>query len=108
VNGVVSKRINSENLARKGDSKAAINPRTVMGAITGATKIFAGTVTGANCPESKTITGMQNTVALIGIASASTIQSTFKYFRSLTFIIGEKINIPAVAKTDNAKPGSTD
>ena len=47
VNGVVSKRINSENLARKGDSKAAINPSTVIGAITGATKILAGIVTGA-------------------------------------------------------------
>jgi hypothetical protein len=104
----VSKRINSENFAMKGDSKAAINPRTVMGAITGATKIFAGIVAGANWPESKTITGIQNTVALIGIASASTIQSTFIYFNSLTFIIGEKINIPAVAKTDSAKPGSTD
>jgi hypothetical protein len=108
VNGVVSKRINSENLSRKGDSKAAINPSTVIGAMTGATKILAGIVTGANWPESKTITGIQNTVALIGIVSASTIQSTFIYFKSLTFIIGEKINIPAVAKTDNAKPGSTD
>ena len=79
-----------------------------MGAITGATKILAGIVTGANWPESKTITGMQKTVALMGIAIASTNQSTFIYFKSLTFMIGEKINIPAVAKTESAKPGSTD
>lgn len=61
----------------KGEKTAAINPRTVIGAIIGATKILAGTVIKESWLDSKTIIGVQNKVALTGIEIASTSHSCF-------------------------------
>ena len=85
---------------------ALINPITVIGAITGETKIFAGMVINDNCPDSITTTGVQKIVALIGIEITSVSHLVLINLLKWLSKVGEKINIPLVARTDNAKPGS--
>ena len=52
------------------------------------------------------ITGKQKIVALTGITIESKIHGIFIYLSNLLFKNGGRSNIPAVANTDNAKPGS--
>jgi hypothetical protein len=85
---------------------AAIKPITVMGAITGEAKTLAKILIKDNCPESATITGVQKIVAEIGIATASANTFHLNLALSCSTNLGDKINIPAVAKTERAKPGS--
>ena len=59
-----------------------------------------------NCPESATITGVQKIVAEIGMATASATTCHLIFAESTEINLGESSNMPAVAKTDNAKPGS--
>ena len=80
-----------------GAMRAATNPATVIGATAAETSRFAGIETKESCPESATMMGVQKSVAAIGIAIDSGIFS---------FNFGARSNIPAVAPTDNAKPGS--
>ena len=85
---------------------AEINPITVIGAITGEAKTLAKIVIKDNCPERATITGVQNNVAEIGIATASATTRHLNFALNSSTNLGDKIKIPAVAKTDRAKPGS--
>jgi hypothetical protein len=79
-----------------GETRAAINPTIVMGATTGAAKIFATILMGLMYPESATMTGEQSAIAAIGGANI---------FGRIFGAISSK---PAVARTESAKPGSRD
>ena len=84
------------------------NPSTVIGAIAGATKIFDGIVANENSLDKSRITGKHGIVALTGIAIASTNHRGFNIFCNLFSTFGERNRMPAVARTDSAKPGSID
>jgi hypothetical protein len=81
-------------------------PTIVIGAIIGATIIFAGIDAIENSFEMIKIIGRQNIVALIGIVIASISQPCLILLEKFILRIGESINIPAVAKTERANPGS--
>ena len=99
-NGSTAATIRKEKLGNIGESSEAIKPATVMGATAAETRRLAGMETNENCPEIAMIIGVQKIVAASGIAIGSGI------FRAVR--IGTRTKIPAVAPTDNAKPGSTD
>ena len=66
----ITKIISSTNHGAKGDTSAAMNPITVMGATTGAANKFATMLMGDRYPDKETRIGEQNTIAAIGGASA--------------------------------------
>ena len=106
---IVAMNNNDEDIKGiNGANTAAIKPRIVIGAITGATKILAGTETIASWLEIKTITGKQKIVALNGIAIDSANNLLFTTPTNLLDRDGESMRMPAVAKTERAKPGSLD
>ena len=92
--GIPAKPINHGAI---GGISAAINPRIVTGATSGAAKTFAKIEVIDRYPLNATIIGEQRIVAAIGSATT---------FGALIF--GAINNKPAVAKTDSANPGSLD
>ena len=87
--------------------RAAIKPKTVIGATAGAAKRFAITLIGERKPDSATSTGAQKSVAAIGGASAS---ANFRgtNLAKKVIILGAASNKPPVANTDRANPASRD
>ena len=77
-----------------GEISAATKPAIVIGATTGAARIFAMMLMGLMYPESATMTGEQSAIAAIGGA---------KIFGRIFGAISSR---PAVARTESAKPGS--
>ena len=90
-----------------GAKSAAIKPKIVIGATTGAANKFAITDIGDRYPESATRTGEQKSVAAIEGASASA-NTLGTYLESEAIILGAKSKRPAVANTESAKPASRD
>jgi hypothetical protein len=94
--GLIKRMRKLDTAGRNGEISAAMNPTIVMGATTGAAKIFAITDIGLMYPESATMTGAQKIIAAMGGA------------RNFGFILGATKSNPAVARTERANPGSRD
>jgi hypothetical protein len=102
----IEKNIKPRNV-ENGVSRALTKPRIVIGAITGATKMFAGIVAIDNSFAKSKMTGRQNMVVLIGIEIPSSNQSGVITLLNFSCNLGASISIPAVANTERANPGSS-
>ena len=88
-----------------GAISAATNPTIVIGATAGAAATLARILISESWPEIATMTGAQNKVAASGVAM--TVATGFGIFlENFSTRCGAKINRPAVASTERAKPGS--
>ena len=88
-----------------GENKAAMKPRTVIGATAGAANKLAMMLMGDKYPERDTRMGEQKMIAAIGGASEP---ANFLCVGSLSTIRGASKSNPAVANTDKANPASRD
>ena len=86
--------------------RAASTPRTVAGATAGSASRLAGIETRLTDPLIAAMTGAVATVAAAGTASASATPGGTRRLRSQAAQPGASRISPAVASTDNAKPGS--
>ena len=82
------------------------SPRTVAGATAGAASRLAATATRLTCPESAATTGVQATCAASGTDTASATQRGVHRI-SASRQTGASSRMPAVARTDRAKPAVT-
>ena len=95
---------------KNGTRSALIKPLIVIGAMSGATAIFTGIVTSDSCPLMATMTGVQRIVAESGTDSAVMRDAGMwppDFSSQYLSIIGAMKRIPAVARTESAKPGSS-
>jgi hypothetical protein len=105
ANGLTTQIKSPDTDGAMGERTPATKPIIVTGATAGAAKTLARMLIGEICPDIATMTGVQNTVAANGVAI--TIASARGiFFEKFSTSMGANNKRPAVARTDNAKPGS--